>query len=73
MEKIKNFFIKNGFISVIAIFITVFAYFFGLNWIGTFTLGFFFGRNWEIIKKLWKESDLKTKIDDFSDDVKEKF
>ena len=73
MEKIKKFFVENGFISLVALFVTVFSFLFGFGFIGTIALGFFVGRNWEIIKKLWKESQLKDKVDDLVDEVKEKF
>jgi len=73
MKKIKEFLKRNGFVGFIAIAIAVAAFFMGWSALMWAAIGGFCGKNWEIIKQLWKESKLKDKVDDVVDDVKDKF
>lgn len=70
IKKIKAFLIENGFISAAALIVAGIALFVGMKFLMWGSLGFFAGRNWEIIKKLWNESKLKDKVEDAIDDFK---
>lgn len=61
INKIKDFLIENGFTSLLVVAVTLIALVFGKTLIASGTFGFFLGRNWEIIIKLYKEH-LKEKI-----------
>ena len=64
MKKIKEWLKKNGFVGFLAIAIAGVALFLGWYDLMWASIGGFLGKNWEIIKQLWKESKLKDRIDD---------
>jgi len=64
MEKIKTWLKENGFVGFLAIAVAGVALFLGMMWLFWLAIGGFIGKNWEIIRKLWKESKLKEKVDD---------
>ena len=70
MKKLKEFLFENGVVSVVVIIAAIVSFVFGFHQLSIVLLSFFFGRNWEIIKKLWKESKLKVNVDSFIDDLK---
>jgi hypothetical protein len=71
MEKVKKWFKENGFVGFGSLIVAVVAGFFGM-WFATIgAVGFFLGKNWEIISRLWIEK-YKDKVDDLVDGVKDK-
>ena len=69
INKIKQFLVENGFTSLLVLVGTVVAIVLGKPLIAAGTFGFFFGRNWEIVIKLYKEH-LKEKIKDVVNNIK---
>ena len=55
MKKIKEFLVENGIVSVLALGICVVAFILGKGFLAAVALGFFLGRNNEIIKKLYAQ------------------
>jgi hypothetical protein len=72
MKKVKEWFKENGFVGFLALAIAGVAFFLGWTALFWAAIGGFCGKNWEIIKRLWRESKLKDKIEDVVDDVKDK-
>ena len=72
MGKIKAWFKENGFVGIGALIVALVAAFYGMWFIFWGSIGFFSGKNWEIIRKLWNE-EYKEKVEDLIDDVKDKF
>lgn len=73
MKKVKEWLKENGFVGLVALAVAAVAFFLGWSALMWAAIGGFCGKNWEIIKRLWRESKLKDKVDDVVDDVKEKF
>jgi len=69
MDKLKAFFKENGFTSVVVLAVAVAGFILGKWFVFWGCLGFFTGKNWEIIYKLWKE-DYKDKVEDTIDRLK---
>ena len=71
MEKVKNWIKENGFVGFGSLIVAVIAGFLGVWFITIGAVGFFLGKNWEIISKLWIEK-YKEKVEDLVDDVQDK-
>ena len=71
MKKIKMWLAENGFMGVTALAVAAGAMFFGMWFVFWGALGFFCGKNWEIIKNLW-QNKYKEKVEDIVENVKEK-
>ena len=71
MKKVKAWLLENGFMGFASLAVAGGAMFFGMWFIFWGSLGFFFGKNWEIIRKLWKE-EYREKVEGLIDDLKEK-
>jgi hypothetical protein len=80
VEKIKLWFEKAGFTSVIYLALAVGVFFFGglipiVSMVKTYLVGAFLGIfcyiNWNVIRKIWNE-EVKTKIDELVDKIEKK-
>jgi hypothetical protein len=71
MKKVKAWLLENGFMGFASLAVAGVAMFLGMWMIFAGSIGFFVGKNWEIIRKLWKE-EYKDKVEDLIDDLKEK-
>lgn len=71
MGKVKLWFVENGFIGLGAIIVAIIAMTYGMWFVFWGSIGFFAGKNWEIIRKLWNEK-YEDKVEDLIDDIKEK-
>lgn len=69
MKKVKTWLSENGFVGATALIVAVAALFLGMMFVFWGSIGFFVGKNWEIIRKLWKE-EYKDKVEDLIDDIK---
>lgn len=70
-NKINKWFKENGFMGLTALAVAGGAMFFGMWLIFAGSVGFFLGKNWEIIRNLWNEK-YKDDVEDIFDDIKEK-
>ena len=70
-EKIKIWLKENGFVGAATLIVAVAALILGMKFLMWGSLGFFLGKNWEIIGKLWNEK-YKEEVEDVIDDIKEK-
>jgi hypothetical protein len=71
MKKVKAWFVENGFMGFASLVVAGVALFLGMKLVFAGSIGYFVGKNWEIIRKLWRE-EYKDKIEDVIDDLKEK-
>ncbi len=70
-EKIKTWLKENGFVGFAALIVAGIAMFIGMWMVFAGSIGFFLGKNWEIVRKLWNEK-YKEEVEDIIDDIKEK-
>lgn len=70
-NEVKFWLKENGFTSLLALSIAGGAAFMDMWIVFGGAIGFFLGRNWEIMKNLYGKH-LKEKVDDVIDDVKDK-
>lgn len=71
MEKVKIWLKENGFVGFTSLIVAGVSAFFGMWLIASGSIGFFVGKNWEIIRKLWHEK-YKEEVEDIIDDLKDK-
>jgi len=64
-KKIKEWLKENGFMGFTALAVAGGAMFMGWWFVFWGSIGFFIGKNWEIIRKLWKKNvdDVQVEID----------
>lgn len=70
MKKVKVWLKENGFVGATTLIISILGLVLGMKLVFAGFLGFFLGKNWEIIRKLWKE-EYKEKLLDAIEDVKD--
>ncbi len=70
-EKIKTWLKENGFVGFAALIVAGIAMFLSMWMVFAGSIGFFLGKNWEIVRKLWNEK-YKEEIENIVDDLKEK-
>ena len=70
-EKVKIWLKENGVVGFAALIVAGVAMFLGMWMVFAGSIGFFVGKNWEIIRKLWREK-YKEEVEDIIDDIKEK-
>jgi hypothetical protein len=71
MKKVKIWLKENGFMGVMALAVALGAMLLGMWFIFWGSIGFFIGKNWEILINLWKNK-YKDKLEDIVDEVKDK-
>lgn len=70
-EKVKIWLKENGLVGFASLAVAGVAMFLGMWMVVAGSIGFFVGKNWEIVRKLWNEK-LKDKVEDIIDDIKDK-
>lgn len=70
-EKIKKWIKENGVVGFASLIVAGVAMFLGMWMLVAGSIGFFVGKNWEIVRKLWNEK-YKEEVKDIIDDIKEK-
>ena len=70
-EKVKIWLKENGVVGFASLIVAGVAMFLGMWMVFAGSIGFFVGKNWEIIRKLWREK-YKEEVEDIIDDIKEK-
>ena len=71
MKKVKEWLKENGFMGLASLAVAGVAMFLGMWLVVAGSIGFFVGKNWEILRNLWK-TKYKEKVEDLVDDVKDK-